>query len=435
MITNLEQDNHFTGSDLVVKSITEDGGLAINLPPDFHVTAENLHHWMIGWGEARRYHDAGCEDLRAIEAIGSGVIVPGALLRGEGLPRKGQRVAFWNREPSGFRHVVPKPVIDPAWWPGFAGKSVHFAPVAFDQAMGRWVMLLNECDTNTARIYAATSSDLVHWEPTAERAAVLHGADFARCAWANGGIFQGVERTAYVSDLVRHAGRWHLFLDGSDAAGRRHIGLAISRSSALGPYEVLPDALISPGLPGTWNDSACFYPKVEPYGNGFIMFFDGLSSEGVERVGMATSKDLLRWDEHPSPVLDHHVGWRGSPATSEPAHIEVRGDSILLLVAGRMAFRDGWWEHRVTRQAYRGRSGNVDDAQLGVYLSVDGGRSFRPHRNNPVFVNDHAHPPENEHLGGNFSMIDTDSMTFLLYQAKSSQGGWKYNVMLRGRRK
>ena len=82
---------------------------------------------------------------------------------------------------------------------------------------------------------------------------------------------------------------------------------------------------------------------------------------------------------------------------------------------------------------YMDKSGNVNDTQLGIYISTDGGKTFTAHKNNPVFTNDYSNVYENEHLGGNLKLIKTDSIDYLFYQGKSSFNGLKYNVMLRTR--
>ena len=61
------------------------------------------------------------------------------------------------------------------------------------------------------------------------------------------------------------------------------------------------------------------------------MFYDGRNTKGHERIGMAFSKDLIKWTNSLSnPVLDQHFGWRSNEGCTEPNYIEVRGDSILL---------------------------------------------------------------------------------------------------------
>jgi hypothetical protein len=82
-----------------------------------------------------------------------------------------------------------------------------------------------------------------------------------------------------------------------------------------------------------------------------------------------------------------------------------------------------------------GRAGNVSDAQLGLYRSVDYGKTFIAHKNNPVFVNDYTNVYENEHMGAGFEFVKTDSADYIIYQVKNSNNEPKYSILLREKRK
>ena len=105
------------------------------------------------------------------------------------------------------------------------------------------------------------------------------------------------------------------------------------------------------------------------------------------------------------------------------------------MVAGRKQFNLRSWNIFKTSNLNMDKSGNVDDAQLGIFLSTNGGKTFFPHKYNPVFINDYSNLYENEHMGGNFVLINNQHMQFIFYQAKSSYQGLKYNIMLRQKKK
>ncbi|HLC83552.1 MAG TPA: hypothetical protein VJI69_06960, partial [Bacteroidia bacterium] len=346
---------------------------------------------------------------------------------GNGFPQKNQRIVFWNKNPSGYINKNNSPIINPAIWPEFAGKSVSFSSIEYDSTLTKWIMIVNECDTSKVQIYAAMSSDLIHWEPANNGNPILKVSDFKSCKWTS-----SISSTPFVSDIVHFNNKWFLFLDGKSTDGKRHIGIATSEKSLLGPYKIMEEPIISPNKNTDWNEEGCFYAKVEKYKNGFILFYDGLNKEDLERVGMATSTDLMTWNDSPNnPVIEQHTGWRSSIKTSEPSSIEIKGDTILLMIAGAKEFKMGAWHHYVTDRMYMDKSGNVNDTQLGIYISTDGGNTFIANKNNPVFTNDYSNFYENEHLGGNLKLIKTDSLDYLFYQGKSSFNGLKYNVMLR----
>jgi len=133
------------------------------------------------------------------------------------------------------------------------------------------------------------------------------------------------------------------------------------------------------------------------------------------------------------PVLDQHIGWRGASFTTEPSYAECNGDTVIFLAAGAKKFQESYWHHYITHRSYMDRSGNLNDAQLGAFISTDGGKTFKPHPNNPVFVNSYSDRFENEHMGGNFEVIKKDSRSYIFYQAKSSSGGMKYSIFLRSK--
>jgi beta-xylosidase len=154
-------------------------------------------------------------------------------------------------------------------------------------------MIVNECDTSKIQIYAATSDDLIHWEAANKGNPILTVADFKNCSWAGVDITGNISQTPFASDIVRYNNKWYLFLDGYCKDGKRHIGLAISETTLLGPYRLMKEPLLSPGAKGSWNDVAVFYGKVKRYKDGFIMFYDGRNVKREENVGKAFSKDLI----------------------------------------------------------------------------------------------------------------------------------------------
>ena len=435
MIVNYEQDNTIEGRYIIVEKFQRrDSSIYIEFPRNFHLNNVNCKHWVLGWGNNKPLYDAGVENIRNIEKIDikNGKLYLGTLQRGLGFPTEKQRIVFWNTKPSGFYNYNKKPIINSAIWPQFSGKSISYSSIEYDSLLSKWIMIVNECDTSKIQIYAAMSDNLINWEAANNGNPILTVSDFEKCNWAGVDKTGRIPQTPYASDIFRYNNKWYLFLDGYSSNGKRHIGLAISETTLLGPYKVNKNPILSPGLKGSWNDESVFYAKIKKYKDEFVMFYDGRNSEGYERIGMAYSKDLINWvNSNNNPVLDQHKGWRSSVGCTEPNYIEIRNDSILLMVAGVKKFKMGAWHHYITKRMYLDKSGNVDDTQLGIYLSTDGGTTFIAHENNPVYTNDYANKYENEHMGGNFKLIKTDTADFIIYQAKSSFDGLKYNIMLR----
>lgn len=439
MILNYEQDNTIEGNYILIGQFNiNDSSIIINDLKKIRLNSLTIENWVIGWGSKKPYYDAGVENIRKIRKIDfvKNKIFLGELKRGKGFPEKNQRIVFWNTTPSGFKNHLRKPIINTKLWPQFNGESIGFSSIVYDSILRKWVMIVNEVDTSKIQIYAAVSNDLVKWSPANSGSPILSISDFKNCIWAGIDKFGKNKQTPFATDIVHYKNVWYLFLDGYSSDGKRQIGIATSKSTIIGPYEISKKPILTTGQKGSWNDESVFYAKVKKYKDGFIMFYDGKNSIGNERIGLAFSKDLINWsNSENNPVLDQHYGWRSSVSCTEPNYIEIKGDYIYLMVAGVKEFKIGFWHHYITKRMYLDKSGNVDDAQLGVYVSKDGGNTFKPHINNPIFVNDYSNKYENEHMGGNFKLIQTDTAEFIIYQAKSSYKGFKYNILMRMRKK
>lgn len=426
MITNLEQNNQIEGTQLRVLSVDEEKArITLQLPKNFAINSTNYSKWSVGWGSDLPYFDAGVENLREITEIHptTGEISLSEIYRGKGFPRVGQRIVFWNSASSNYKKISNSPIIHPNFWPEFNGQSIGFSSIVFDKYRKVWITLVYEVDSDKIQIYVAISEDLIHWKPANAGKPILRSADFKHCSWSS------KKRTPMVSEIIEHQGKFYVFMDGEDAAGKRHIGLATA-TDLLGQYSIDPQPILSPKS-RTWNEQSIFCAKVTKRKNDFLLFFDGRNEDGYEQVGRAISSDLKSWKMDESPVLDQHFGWRSAGFTTEPSYVEVHGDTVILMAAGAKKFQENFWHQHFTHRNYLDKSGNVNDAQLGAFISFDEGKTFYPHRNNPIFVNDYYDHFENEHMGGNFERVETDSVSYIFYQAKSSFEGMKYSIFLR----
>ena len=118
--------------------------------------------------------------------------------------------------------------------------------------------------------------------------------------------------------LAQTGSEYHVFfLQAPKALGderRRHsnarIGHAISDD--LISWTILPDPF-APGPAGAWDDLATWTGSVIEHGDSWYMLYTGVSSvDGglVQRIGLATSPDLVIWAKHPAnPVLVADKRW------------------------------------------------------------------------------------------------------------------------------
>jgi beta-fructofuranosidase len=118
--------------------------------------------------------------------------------------------------------------------------------------------------------------------------------------------------------LARDADLHHVFfLQAPRSLGRpdlRHRSASIGHavSDDLREWIVLADAL-RPGEPGSWDDLATWTGSVLRHDGRWNMLYTGISTTDsglIQRVGLATSDDLLHWTKHPeNPVLEADGRW------------------------------------------------------------------------------------------------------------------------------
>jgi hypothetical protein len=443
MIVNKEQNNEVEGTYLKIEEIINDSTIRINLPEEFYLNDSNITDWMLGWPTGKAYYDAANENLRRILSINTSnrTIVLGKLLSGKGFPVLNQRIVFWNKNPSGFKNSEQGKVIKPEWWGGFAGRSAEFGAIIFDSARAQWIMYLQEVDTNHVSIYAAASVDLNNWIPYEGGKTFFMPEQFKQTSWAGTDGDGKTPQTARLYSIIYHNGVYHFYLSGYDKQAKRNIGLITATDPLAGPFTIHPQPIISPSVTGP-DVNGCFYPKVCRLGNKFLLYYDGVGADGTESVCLAQSTDLINWQKfNGNPVIAKHYGWRSGKFTSEPSFVICSNDSVWLMIGGYKKYNtefdsnDSLHKSLPTDKAIfssaepeKGKhiSGNVMDAQQGVFLSTDGGFTFRPHSNNPIWINDYSDTLQNDHLGGDFFYHNNT----ILYQAKSETQK-RYNILKR----
>ena len=117
--------------------------------------------------------------------------------------------------------------------------------------------------------------------------------------------------------LVRDGDDHHVFYLQADRSlgdpDARHWNVSIGHavSTDLRSWTVLPDAL-QPGPPGAWDDASTWTGSVVRRDDQWHLLYTGTSSADgglVQRVGLATSPDLLIWTKHDGPVLEADPRW------------------------------------------------------------------------------------------------------------------------------
>lgn len=118
--------------------------------------------------------------------------------------------------------------------------------------------------------------------------------------------------------LARDGADHHVFFLQADRSlgdpDLRHWNVSIGHavSQDLSRWETLPDAL-QPGRPGAWDDYTTWTGSVVRDDDRWHLLYTGAtrSERGlVQRIGLATSDDLVHWDRHPeNPVITADPTW------------------------------------------------------------------------------------------------------------------------------
>ena len=448
MIVNTEQNNEIEGHYLKVLEVINDSTYRINLPHNFYLINKNIGTWAIGWPTDSAYYAAGNENLARIKHIDvkKGIVVMGTLLRGSGLPKPNNRIVFWSLAPSGYSNVNGK-LIDPRWFEGFAGESIEFGSIIYDKISRQWLMYIQEVDTEHVQIYVAASPNLYTWGPANNGKPLFTAKNFIdNTTWAGHNYNGSVEQSARLYSAILHQGKWTFFLSGCGKNGKRQIGTITSTNPLTGPFDISKEPIISNGIANSPDERACFYPKVAKANGKYVMYYDGVDWNNTETVCMAESKDLRTWHKYKhNPVINQHYGWRSGTYTSEPNVVLYSNDTLWLMCGGYKKYNTEFGEDderngrapldaSIFSKAENGKyiSGNVMDAQLGAFFSTDGGYTFTPNTNNPVWINNYTDTLQNDHIGGDYFNTIVGGKSVIIYQAKSGSMN-RYNILMRSR--
>jgi beta-fructofuranosidase len=125
--------------------------------------------------------------------------------------------------------------------------------------------------------------------------------------------------------LVKRDGLYHVFYT------RHRQGVAFSDNETELGHASSPDFLnwtrlapVLPVQPGTWEGAHIWAPTIVHQDGVYYMFYTGVSSDDehplVQRIGLATSTDLVTWTRHGPPVLSPvDVPWAFCDSTSDLA--------------------------------------------------------------------------------------------------------------------
>ena len=165
---------------------------------------------------------------------------------------------------------------------------------------------------------------------------------------------------------------YHMWYTGNNGINFR-IGHATSTDGISWTKDAL-NPVIEIGLPGSWEGNRVFADAVLLNGTTFHMWYSGNDTNGIERIGHATSSDGVNWTKDQlNPILDI-----GSPGSWE--------DTDVFAMAGSAIFNG-----TVYHMWYGGLAGSSETYSTGHATSPDGS-VWTKDTNNPVML---ASPPGN----------------------------------------
>lgn len=106
------------------------------------------------------------------------------------------------------------------------------------------------------------------------------------------------------SALVLDDGTWVLYFytwESNNFPSSGGIGRA-SAPSPTGPWTADPALVLRPGSAGEWDESQVLSADVQRTADGYVMYYSGINSKGMQMIGMATSSDGISWVKYNDPA-------------------------------------------------------------------------------------------------------------------------------------
>ena len=136
----------------------------------------------------------------------------------------------------------------------------------------------------------ATSTDLLHWTKHEGNPVLRAGPPGA---WDH--------QAAKLPVVARHGDTYHMLYTGKDGRGHAAIGLATSKD--LRHWTKVGDGPILPGRPGSWDPILTTCPTLVKRNGVYHLIYRGMTGfYRNQKLGLATSKDLLHWTRPDKPL-------------------------------------------------------------------------------------------------------------------------------------
>jgi predicted GH43/DUF377 family glycosyl hydrolase len=189
---------------------------------------------------------------------------------------------------------------------------------------GTWYMVYICMNKKGYETHLASSDDLLHWKKLGK---IL---EFSKGTWdANQAAgYPALQDPAWKGSnkLLQYDKKYWLSYIGGALEGYETDPLAVgiawtSDPSVVGPWVRLDNPVLTRDQPDcrfweklTQYKSNILYDTSETLGWPFVMYYNGKTESGYERIGMAVSKDMKKWVRFGTdPVVDNGSGISGDP--------------------------------------------------------------------------------------------------------------------------
>lgn len=283
-----------------------------------------------------------------------------------------------------FAFVSQDPVIASGAAQHWTGKWMN--PGATIYADGQFHMFLNAFHEWPGEVSVGhfVSENGYTWE-AAQAEPVFTSADI--------GYVQAGQGADVSSVVIADDGTWLFYFHVVTQGGGDSIGLATAPGPD-GPWDFGSGPVLKPGAEGAWDAGRLEWPCVVRDGSTYRMYYTGTNAAGRKAIGMATSADGLTWTKYndptteeaqfaeSDPVLRSTGGWEGS-STDRPRVAEAPDGWVMIYnglstnTRGLAYSEDGvtWRKSEanpiITRADYAGMGSDSWDTSLlyfeGVY--------------------------------------------------------------------
>ena len=133
--------------------------------------------------------------------------------------------------------------------------------------------------------------------------------------------------------VIRIGGNYYMFYLGQDRARRQRLGVARS-NDGVAWYKLRSNPILELGEPGAFDENGLGEPAVWTSSGYYWMLYTGRDRKEVRRLGMARSRDGVRWEKLAAEVFAGEQSW-DSKVLCDPS-VLIENGSV------RVWFGGGW---------------------------------------------------------------------------------------------